>query len=201
MNEMSDKWTVEKETSTRPKEGKWLINSVLVFLYTLFMLGCFLIGFAHRNLGDMQKWSNISGFLVIVAGLCVGYVLYDLRRTIAVFTICAFLGFAVISIVSVSLYFHSFTSYSYRWGTNSFVTISPAAMILTFEIVVFFISILGAIVGNYIAERTRRGEKKLTLRCPNCGTWNKEDAIHCNYCGRELKNRDLLILQDETQAR
>lgn len=198
---MSDGWTTEKKKTAPRKKDEWLIDSALVFLYTLFMLGCFLIGFAHRNLGDMQKWSNISVFLVIVAGLCIAYVLHDLRRTIAVFTICAFLGFAVISIVSVALYFHSFTSYSYQTGPDDFVTTSPAVLILVFIIGVFFISILGTIVGNYIAERTRREEKKLTLRCSNCGTWNKEDAIHCNYCGRELKNRELLILRNEYQAR
>jgi hypothetical protein len=196
---MSDGWTTEKKKTAPRKKSEWLIDSGLVFLYTLFMLGCFLIGFAHRNLGDMQKWSNISGFLVIVGGLCIGYVLYDLRRTIAVLTICAFLGFAVISIVSVTLYFHSYTSYSYRTGTGrfDFETISPAALILTFVIGVFSVNILGAIVGNYVAERTRRREKRLTLRCSNCGTWNEEDAIHCNYCGRELKNRELLMLRNE----
>jgi len=189
---MSDKWNAKKENTVPRNKSKWLINSGLVLFYTLFMLGCFLIGFAHRYLGDMQKWSFISGFLVIVGSLCIGYVLYDLRRTLAIFSICSFLGFALIYIASVALFFHSYTSYSYKYRTDKSVfkvTTSPAQLIMMFVIGVFFLNILGAIAGYYVAERTRKGEKPLTLRCPDCGTWNEQDATHCSYCGKELKNK------------
>jgi len=183
---MSDGWTREKEKTAPRKRSEWLIDLGLVLLYTLFLLGCFLIGFAHRNLSDMQKWVNISALLVILSSPCIGYILYNLRRTVALFTICAFLGYIVISSVSVALYFHSFTSYSYRTEMDDSVTTSPAVLIYTFTLGVFFVNILGAIVGNYIAERTGRGEKRLTLRCHNCWSWNEQDAINCSYCGKKL---------------
>ena len=188
---MSDKRNVEKQKVVSSVKRKWLINSGLVLFYTLFMLGSFLIGFAHRYLADMQKWSNISVFLIILSSLCMGYILYDLKRTMVIFSLCSFSGFALISITSVALFFHSYTSYSYRTGTDEFdfrIT-SPAVLIMVFVIEVLFINILGAIAGYYIAGRTRKGEKKLTLRCSNCGTWNEQDAINCSYCGRELKNK------------
>ncbi len=92
-------------------------------------------------------------------------------------------------VISVALFFHSYTLYSYQIGIDDFWKVSPAGLILVFAITFFFLNILGAIVGYYLAERTRKGEKKLTLRCSKCGTWNEQDAIHCSYCGRELKKK------------
>ncbi len=183
---MSDGWTVEKEKAVFRNKSRWLLDSGLVLLYALFLLGCFLIGFAHRDLSDMQKWSNISAFLVILSSLCIGYILYDLKRTLVILSLGSMLGFALIYAGSVALFFHSYTSYSYRNGTDSFRKIFPAGLVLTFVIGAFFISILGAIAAYYTAERTRKGEKRLILRCYSCGSWNEQYAINCWYCGKKL---------------
>jgi len=185
---MSDGWIPEREKAVPRKKHAWFVDLSLVSIYSLFLVGCFFIAFAHRNLADMQTWSWISFLLVILVSLSLSYVLYDLKKTLAIFFLCSLSGFVLTSFISVALFFHSYTTYFYRTGPDplDLEIVSPAQLIMVFIIDAFFINILGTIAGNYIAERTRRGEKVLSLRCLSCGTWNEQDALKCSFCGKEL---------------
>jgi hypothetical protein len=175
-----------KELRSRSRKD-WFIDSGLVLLYSVFLTANFFIGFVHVYHDDLLTWSWISGFLVILVSPCISYLLNDFGRTIAIFFLSSFLGFALESITSVILFFHSFWFYRYLERTNEIGELaSPAQLILIYTISVFFISVLGAIVGCYIAERRHKGEKVLSLRCSRCGTWNEQDAVKCSFCKKEL---------------
>jgi hypothetical protein len=177
-----------KELRSRSKKS-WLVDSGIVLLYSFFLTTCFFIGFAHVYLNDMRTWSLISGILVILVSPCISYLLNDLGRTIAIYFLSSLLGVALESITSVILFFHSFESYGYLERKNGIieeVLVSPAQLILLYTICVLFVCVLGAIAGNYIAERRHRGEKVFSMRCSSCGTYNERDALKCSFCGKEL---------------
>lgn len=175
-----------KELKSRTSKD-WLIDTGLVLIHSFFLTICFLIGFAHVYLSDMQTWSSISALRVIVVSPFFSYFLHSLGRVIAIFLLSSLVGFALESITSVVLFFDSFNSHRYleiSGGEIHEVLVSPAQLILVYTISVFFISILGGIVGDYIAERRHKGEKMFTLRCPSCGTWNEQDTLKCSFCGK-----------------
>lgn len=185
---MSDGWTTKKKKGESRNKREWLIDSGLVFLHSLFLAGCFFIFIMPRIRTSLSiglgNW--VSVFLVILVSLYISFVLHSLERTIAIFFLSSLLGYVLTSVTSVAFLFHSYTSYSFEIKPDITIKFSPAHLILQFVIGVFLISILGGIAGDYIAERTRKGEKRLTLRCLDCGTWNEQDAIHCSYCGKKL---------------
>ncbi|MGD8505678.1 MAG: hypothetical protein PVF15_03330 [Candidatus Bathyarchaeota archaeon] len=163
---MSDGWTREKRKTPPRTKREWLIDSGLVFVYSFFMTLCFFIFILPRVWGQSGPitWGGvISVLLVVLFSPYISFILKNFRRTIMIFFLSFLLGSAVIAAVPF-----------------------PAEPIFGFPIGFFFISILGAIVGSYIAGRTGKGEKKLTLRCTDCGTWNEPDAIHCSHCGMNL---------------
>lgn len=169
------------------RKSAWLLNLGLMFTYSLFIVGCFFIFILPIVWGSRPTvWSGLASvFLVMLISTCISYALYNLRRTLMIFLSSSLLGFFLTSAASVALLFHSYTTYSIEDDT---VTISPVHQIGEFVIGVFFFSILGAIAGSFIAEKTRKGEKRLTLRCYSCGTWNEEDAVMCSYCGKKLNS-------------
>lgn len=189
---MSGGWTtVERKKAILRRKREWLIDLGLVFIYSLFMVGCFFIFVLPKVWGEVSPitWGDlISVLLVMLISPYISFVLNSLKRTLMIFFLSSLLGFALTSAISVALLFHSYTTYSIEISTDTTdtITLSPAQQILTFVIGVFFISILGAITGAYIAERTGKGEKRLTLRCYNCGKWNEQEAIICSYCGKKL---------------
>jgi len=186
---MSDGWTAGKEKTAPRKRSEWLIDSGLVFIYSLFIMACFFIFIVPRVLGGVRStgWGDwISIFLVILISPCISFILHSLRRTVAIFFSSSLLGFVLTSATSVAFLFDSYSSHSIEIGPDNTIRFSPAQQILVFMIGIFFLSILGAIVGDYIAERTRRGERRLTLRCSNCGTWNEQDVTSCSHCGKKL---------------
>lgn len=169
----------------------WLIDSGIVIVYSSFLTICFLFGFAHTYLNDVRTWSSISALLIILASPVFSYLLHNLGRAIAVFFLSSLVGLALESVISVALFFHAFDFYYYKEVLQWYpyieeVLVSPAQLVLMYTIGAFFISILGGIAGDFIAERRHRGEKVFRVRCPNCGTWNQLEASKCSYCGKEL---------------
>jgi len=174
-----------KELRSRRRKD-WFVDLGLILLYSVFLTAGFWIGFAHVYRSEVETWSWVSGLLVLLVSPCISYLLYNIGRTIAIYVLSSILGYALESITSVTLFFHSFTSYRYVISPLTSVLVSPAQVILAYTISVLFVSVLGTLAGNYIAERRHKGEKVFSLRCSSCGTWNEQDAPQCSFCGKEL---------------
>ena len=163
-------------------EYEWLIDLGLVYLYSLFILGCFFFSIFHKDWG-----LRISLVLTILISACIGFVHHDLKRTLTAFFVSSLLGI-ILSFIPVVFLFPS--SAIRHMGISGIYSQEQFwALIPFFVIILLILSILGAIVGNYIAERTAKGEKRLTLKCPDCGTWNEQKSIQCSYCGKKLGER------------
>ncbi len=186
---MSNGWTVERKESLPRKKSEWVADLCLVLLYSLFMTGCFFIFITPRVWAypKLMSWADLASiFLVVLASPFVSFMLHNLRRTLLIFALSSLLGFGLASILSVAFLFHSYTYFEFEIAPDITRAFSPAQQILIFTIGFLFVSILGAIGGNYIAEKTGKGEKPLTLRCSKCGTWNEPDTIYCSHCGANL---------------
>lgn len=166
---MINESTIEEEKEVHNKH-KWLIDSGSVCLYSLFMLSCFFSSIFHKD------WGWISFVLTMLISAGIAFVHCDLKRTLTIFFVSSLLGI-ILSFIPVVLLGGIYSQEQF-W-----------ALIPFFVIILLILSIWGAIVGNYIAERTGRGEKRLTLRCPYCGTWNEQDAVLCSYCGEKFNEK------------
>lgn len=180
---MSNLWITEKEKPAPRIKHARLVDLSLVFIYPLFLTGCFFISVLYGGYGG---WGWASFFLVFLVSALVDYVFYDFRRTLLIFFLGSFLGSVLIYFTSDALIFHSSMSYGMRITEDTILYLSPAWLISMLVIVFFLLSIVGAAAGNAIAEWTGRGRTPFTLRCADCGTWNEQDALKCSFCGKEL---------------
>jgi hypothetical protein len=144
----------EKKKVAPRKKIEWFINSVLVLIYSLLLVGCFFILLppympTHVILGD---W--ISFFLVVLVSVYISFVLHDLKRTLAIYFLSSLLGHVLTS-VTFTFLFHSYASYSIEIEPYTTIRFSPALLILGFVISFFFLSTLGAIAGDYVAEKRK----------------------------------------------
>jgi len=186
VNTLPHKWTIEKEKTVLQK-NKWLIDSGLVFLYSALMVSCFFILTSYG--GWVLLFAVLSSLSLTI--LCISYVLSNLTRTLRILFFGSLLGF-VLAFAAKALYVYHFASYpNYIMASSEELEKTRRmadclTMYVGFMILVLVLGILSAIMGNYIVERTREGEKRLTLRCYNCGSWNEQDAVNCGYCGKNL---------------
>lgn len=186
---MSNGWTVEKKKAPPRKKREWVADLGLVLLYSLFMTGCFFIFITPRVWAypKLSSWVDLASiFLVVLASPFVSFVLHNLRRTLLIFALSSLVGFGLASISSVAFLFRSYTYFEIEIAPDVTRAFSPAQQILIFTLSFLFVSILGAIAGDFVAEKTRKGETTLTLRCSKCGTWNAQDTIYCSHCGSNL---------------
>jgi hypothetical protein len=180
---MPDRWITKREKSSFRKKQSWLVNLGLVFVYSVFLTGCFFISVLYAGI---RGWGWTSFVLVFLASALVDYVLNDFRRALLIFLASSLVGSALIYFTSDAFIFHSSTSYGIEIAEGDIWVLSPAYLISSLVIVFFLLSIVGAATGYAAAEWTGKGEKPFTLRCAGCGTWNERDALKCSSCGREL---------------
>lgn len=155
----------------------------LVFIYALFLTGCFFISVLYGGYGG---WAWASFVLVFLVSALVDYVFYDFGRALLIFLMSSFLGSVLIYFTSDAFIFHSSISYGMRIAEDTTVYLSPGELISMLLIVFFLLSVLGGAAGYTIAERTGKGRILFTLRCAKCGTKNEQDALKCSWCGKEL---------------
>ena len=159
---MSDGWTAEKEKTSPRKRSEWLIDSGLVFIYSLFITGCFFALMRYRNnVILLAVLSSLS-----LACFCISYVLYNLERTLKILFFASLLGCILASIVIAFIvyYYRSYPEYIIRYGEVFFINnelektqevAEYLTMFVGFITFVLTLSILGAIAGDYIAEKRK----------------------------------------------
>jgi hypothetical protein len=128
MSKEKDKWYV-----------KWFVDSVLTFLYSVFMVGGFLVLIGYRE--QVTFLAALSSLLL--TSFCISYVLDNLGRTLKIIFSSSLLGFGL-TLVAIA---PNYIDY-YSWAESVVACIG-------FIILVLVLSILSTIAGGYVAEKRK----------------------------------------------
>jgi len=142
---MSDGYLSEKKRLTLEKKSEWLVDSVLVCLYSIFMLGCFFLAIFYKEWGF---WYALV--LIMLFSFGIGFVHHNLNRTLKVFFLASILAI-VLSFIPVAFLFHSTSS---RLEINEELYSQERFWALVFFSAIYMLvpSILGGITGYFIAK-------------------------------------------------
>jgi len=135
-------------------KSKWLIDLGLAFFYSVLMVVCFFLLITYG--GWILLSAVLSGFSLV--SLCISCVFHSLSRTIKILFVGSFLGVVpTLAIITFYVYhYETYPTYAVNWEwekTKQFATY--LTMYFGFIILVLVPSVLGAITGEYIAEKRK----------------------------------------------